>query len=330
MSEPLGAKDLPTLDSVRAAARRLDGVANRTPVLTSRTLNERVGAEIFLKCENLQRAGAFKFRGAYNAIVALSEEERSRGVLTFSSGNHAQAVALVGRLLGVHTTIVMPQDAPRSKLAATRGYGAEVILYDPEESSREALAERLRQERGMAVVPPYDHPQVVAGQGTAALELLADVGPLDLLVAPCGGGGLLSGTALAATGTPGCRVVGVEPELADDATRSFATGSVQTVRNPPTIADGLRTPSLGKVTWPLVRENVSAMVTVSEEEIVEAMRFLWTRMKVVVEPSGAVALAGVLSRGIAGASERVGVVISGGNVDLSLACALFTEAEPIL
>jgi threonine dehydratase len=251
-------------------------------------------------------------------------------VLTFSSGNHAQAVALVGRLLGIPTTIVMPKDAPRSKLAATRGYGAEVILYDPEESTREALAERLRQERGMAVVPPYDHAEVVAGQGTAALELLADVGPLDLLVAPCGGGGLLSGTALAATSVGGCRVVGVEPELADDATRSFATGAVQTVRNPPTIADGLRTPSLGRITWPLVRENVSAMVTVSEAEIVEAMRFLWTRMKLVVEPSGAVALAGVLDRGVARSGERVGVVISGGNVDLSLACALFSDAEPIL
>jgi threonine dehydratase len=322
--------ELPTLDSVRAAARRLEGVANRTPVVTSRTLNERVGAEVFVKCENLQRAGAFKFRGAYNAIASLSEAERSRGVLTFSSGNHAQAVALVGRLLGVATTIVMPRDAPKAKLAATRGYGAEVILYDPDETTREVLAERLREERGMAVVPPYDHPEVVAGQGTAALELLAEVGPLDLLVAPCGGGGLLSGSSLAAQGSPGCRVVGVEPELADDATRSFASGTVQSVRNPPTIADGLRTPSLGKVTWPLVRDNVSAMVTVSEQEIVEAMRFLWTRMKLVVEPSGAVALAGVLNRGIAGSGTRVGVLISGGNVDLSLACALFSDVEPIL
>ena len=322
--------ELPTLDSVRAAARRLDGVANRTPVVTSRTLNERVGAEVFVKCENLQRAGAFKFRGAYNAIASLPEAERSRGVLTFSSGNHAQAVALVGRLLGISTTIVMPRDAPAAKLAATRGYGAEVILYDPDETTREELAERLRQERGMAVVPPYDHPEVVAGQGTAALELLAETGRLDVLVAPCGGGGLLSGSSLAAKSSPGCRVVGVEPELADDATRSFRSGSVQSVRNPPTIADGLRTPSLGKVTWPLVRDNVSEMVTVSETEIVEAMRFLWTRMKLVVEPSGAVALAGVLNRGIAVGGERVGVLISGGNVDLSLACALFSDAEPIL
>ncbi|MBW3628738.1 MAG: threo-3-hydroxy-L-aspartate ammonia-lyase [Gemmatimonadetes bacterium] len=329
MVESSSGPELPTLESVHAAARRLEGVANRTPVVTSRTLNERVGAEVFLKCENLQRAGAFKFRGAYNAIAALSEAERSRGVLTFSSGNHAQAVALVGRLLGIQTVIVMPQNAPRSKLAATRGYGAEVILYDPEESTREAIAESLREERGMAIVPPYDHPEVVAGQGTAALELLAEVGPLDLLVAPCGGGGLLSGTALAGAGSSGCRVVGVEPELADDATRSFTTGTLQTVRNPPTVADGLRTPSLGKVTWPLVRSNVSAMVTVTEAEIVEAMRFLWTRMKLVVEPSGAVALGGVLNRGIAESGERVGVVISGGNVDLSLACALLSDAEPI-
>jgi threonine dehydratase len=321
---------LPTLESVRAAARRLAGVANRTPVVTSRTLNERLGAELFLKCENLQRAGAFKFRGAYNAIASLPETDRRRGVLTFSSGNHAQAVALVGRLLGIATTIVMPHDAPRSKLAATRGYGAEVILYEPEETTREALAERLREERGMSVVPPYDHPEVVAGQGTAALELLEEVGPLDVIVAPCGGGGLLSGSALAATGSPGCRVVGVEPELADDATRSFHSGTLQSVRNPPTVADGLRTPSLGKVTWPLVRTHVSDMVTVSEGEIVAAMHFLWTRAKLVVEPSGAVALAGVLSRGVVRPGERAGVLLSGGNVDLSLACALLGDAVPIL
>lgn len=322
---------LPTLQSVRLAAERLTGVANRTPVLTSRTLNDRVGAEVFVKCENLQRAGAFKFRGAYNAIAALSPDARARGVLTFSSGNHAQAVALVGRILGTRTTIVMPHNAPVAKLEATRGYGAEVILYDPAEASREELAMRLQAERGMALVPPYDHAEVVAGQGTAALELLEETGPLDLLVAPCGGGGLLSGTALAATSVPGCRVVGVEPELADDATRSFRTGMVQRVHNPATIADGLRTPSLGAVTWPLVRDRVAEMVTVTEEEIVDAMRFFWTRMKLIVEPSGAVALAGVLNRGIVRSGERVGVVISGGNVDLSLACALLSDAQrPIL
>src|SRR5687768_9378649 len=315
--------ELPTLDSVRAAARRLDGVANRTPVLTSRTLNERVGAGIFVKCENLQRAGAFKFRGAYNAIASLTEAERRRGVLTFSSGNHAQAVALVGRLLGIATTIVMPDNAPASKLAATRGYGAEVILYDPDETTRETLAATLQAERGMALIPPYDHVDVVSGQGTAALELMQEVDGLECIVAPCGGGGLLSGTALAATRLEACRVIGVEPMLADDATRSFNTGTLQTVRNPPTIADGLRTPSLGRITFPLVRAHVAEMRTVTEAGIVEAMRFLWTRMKLVVEPSGAVPLAALLADPGAFREMRVGVVISGGNVDLENACRLF-------
>ena len=229
-----GVPTLPTADDVHAAAKRLRGVAHRTPVMTSRTLDERLGATVFFKCENLQRAGAFKFRGAYNAVSLLSDEERARGVLAYSSGNHAQAVALTGRLLGVRTTIVMPDDAPTSKVEGTRGYGAEVILYDKETQSREALAAQLKQERGMSLIPPYDYADVVAGQGTAALELLEETGPLDALLAPCGGGGLLSGTALVAgTMSPGCRVIGVEPELADDATRSFRTGTVQTVHNPP-------------------------------------------------------------------------------------------------
>ncbi len=319
-------KELPTLESVRQAAARLKGVANRTPVLTSRSLDERLGARVFVKAENFQRGGAFKFRGAYNAISRLSDAERERGVLTFSSGNHAQAVALTGRLMGVRTTIIMPEDAPRAKLDATRGYGAEVVLYRPAEATREELATRMREERGMTLVPPYDHPDVAAGQGTAALELLEEAGPLDLLLVPCGGGGLLSGSALAATSVPGCRVVGVEPELADDATRSFRSGTLQRTHNPPTIADGLRTPSLGSITWPLVRQHVSEMVTVAEAEIVAAMRFYWERMKLVVEPSGAVALAALLHREELSRSGRVGVVISGGNVDLSLACALLTEA----
>jgi threo-3-hydroxy-L-aspartate ammonia-lyase len=314
----------PTLEAVREAADRLRGVANRTPVLTSRTLDGRIGRRVYLKAESFQRGGAFKFRGAYNAITRLPPEERARGVLAFSSGNHAQAVALVGRLLGIRTTIVMPDDAPRAKLEATRGYGAEVILYRPASESREALAERLRAERGMTLIPPYDHPDVVAGQGTAVLELLEEAGPLDLLLAPCGGGGLLSGSALAATSVPGCRVVGVEPELADDATRTFRTGTLHRVSNPPTIADGLRTPSLGQVTWPLVRRHVHDMVTVSEREIVEAMRFVWTRMKMVVEPSGAVALAALLHRPEL-RGGRIGVVVSGGNVDLATACALLAD-----
>ncbi|HEX2092058.1 MAG TPA: threo-3-hydroxy-L-aspartate ammonia-lyase [Longimicrobiaceae bacterium] len=318
---------LPTFDSVREAAERLRGVAHRTPVLTSRTLDERAGTRVFVKCENLQRMGAFKFRGAYNALSKLDDGERRAGVLTFSSGNHAQAVALSGRLLGVRTVVVMPENAPASKVAATRGYGAEVILYDPTRQSREEIAARLRDERGMTLIPPYDHPDVVAGQGTAALELLEETGPLDYLLAPCGGGGLLSGTALAARGAaPGCRVVGVEPELADDATRSFRTGELHRVHNPPTVADGLRTPSLGAVTFPLVRANVDEMRTVSEAEIVESMRFLWTRMKLVVEPSGAVSLAPLLAGLPEVAGKRVGVILSGGNVDLDAACALLAGA----
>jgi threonine dehydratase len=323
--------ELPGLDDVRAAAERLRGVANRTPVMRSRSLDERTGCGVFVKCENLQRAGAFKFRGAYNAISRLPAEARARGVLAYSSGNHAQAVALTGRLLGVRTTIIMPADAPRAKLAATRGYGAEVIEYDPAVTTREELARTIGAERGTTLVPPFDHPDVVAGQGTAALELLEEVGALDLLLVPCGGGGLLSGSALAATSVTGCRVIGVEPALADDATRSFRSGSLQRVHNPPTIADGLRTASLGRVTWEIVRERVSDMLTVSEAEIVEAMRFLWTRMKLVAEPSGAVALAALLFHDELRGSGRVGVIVSGGNVDLPAACALLNAAEaPIL
>jgi threonine dehydratase len=314
---------LPTAEDVRAAAERLRGIAHRTPVHTSRTLDGMAGARVFLKCENFQRGGAFKFRGAYNAVSLLSGEERARGVLTFSSGNHAQAVALTGRLLGVRVVVVMPDNAPAAKIAGTRGYGAEVVLYDPRERNREEIAAVLQQERGMALIPPYDHADVVAGQGTAALELMEETGPLDALFAPCGGGGLLSGSALAARDfAPGCRVVGVEPELADDATRSFRTGELVTITNPPTVADGLRTPSLGRITFPLVRANVTEMRTVSEEAIVEAMRFLWTRAKLVVEPSGAVPLAALLASRGELAGQRVGVILSGGNVDLAAACAL--------
>jgi threonine dehydratase len=314
---------LPTADDVRAAAERLRGAAHRTPVMTSRTLNDRLGAEVLFKAENLQRGGAFKFRGAYNAVSKLSDDERARGVLAYSSGNHAQAVALTGRLLGVQTVIVMPMDAPAAKIEGTRGYGAEVILYDKHGRSREEIAAELQQERGMVLIPPYDHADVVAGQGTAALELFEDTGPLDALLTPCGGGGLLSGSALAAGAlSPGCRVIGVEPELADDATRTFRTGELQSVRNPPTIADGLRTPSLGRITLPLVRAHVSDMRAVTEEGIVEAMRYLWTRMKIVVEPSGAVPLAALMADPDAFRGMRIGVVISGGNVDLASACQL--------
>jgi len=317
---------LPTADDVHAAAGRLRGVATRTPVLTSRTLDALTGAAVFLKCESFQRGGAFKFRGAYNAVSKLPDEERARGVLAYSSGNHAQAVALTGRLLGAKTVIVMPMDAPAAKLDGTRGYGAEVVLYDRYGRSREEIAAELQRERGMTLIPPFDHPDVIAGQGTAALELIAETGPLDVVMTPCGGGGLLSGTALAAkSASPGVRVMGVEPEAADDATRSFRSGELHTVHNPPTIADGLRTPALGHYTFPLVRANVDEMRTVSEREIVEAMRFLWTRMKLVVEPSGAVPVAAVLADPGAFHGRRVGIVVSGGNVDLGAVCQLFAQ-----
>lgn len=300
---------------VQEAAARLNGVARVTPVMTSRTLNERLGAEVFLKCENFQRIGAFKFRGAYNAMSRLTAEERARGVLTFSSGNHAQAVALTGRLLGIATTVVMPQDAPAIKREATKAYGARVILYDPRQRSREEIARELQQQQGFSLIPPYDHIDVLAGQGTAALELCRQAGGIDQLLVPCGGGGLLSGCAVAAKGVnPDCTVIGVEPEVADDATRSFYSGTLQTVKNPPTIADGTRTPSLGKITFPLVMSYVTAMRTVSEEAIMEAVRVLFYRQKLVVEPSGALGLAALLS-GRVRAQGRVGVILSGGNID---------------
>src|SRR4249919_675512 len=251
---------LPTFADIESAARQIAGAAHKTPVATSRTINKRTGAELFFKCENLQRAGAFKFRGAYNALSRFSADERRRGVVTFSSGNHAQAIALAGQVLDIPRVIVMPSDAPAVKRVATEGYGGEVILYDRDTEDREAIGQRLASERGLALIPPYDHPHIIAGQGTAARELIEETGPLDLLFAPCGGGGLLSGSALAANGmSPGCRVIGVEPAAGDDATRSFQTKSLQTVNNPKTVADGARTPSLGSLTFPLVMEHVSGM-----------------------------------------------------------------------
>ncbi len=300
-----------------AAAFRVREIAHRTAVATSRALDERTGARVFLKCENHQRVGAFKIRGAWNAVSQLRPEEKARGVLTFSSGNHAQGIALACREQGVRATVVMPTIAPAAKRAATEGYGAEVILYDPDETAREELASKLQEERGSVVIPPYDDLRIICGQGTAALELFDQAGKLDLLLVPCGGGGLLSGSALAAFGVaPTCRVIGVEPEVADDATRSFRTGILQTVKNPPTIADGTRTPSLGKLTFPLVRAHVSDMATVSEAAIAEAVRFLFHRTKEVVEPSGALGVAALLSGAVTPKpGERVGVILSGGNVD---------------
>jgi len=314
-----------TYADVEAAAGRLAGVAHRTPVATSRQFDALAGCHAFFKCENLQRMGAFKFRGAYNALAKLPADARRRGVVAFSSGNHAQAVALAGRLLDIPATIVMPADAPAVKVAATREYGAEVIFYDRAAGeSREAVAERVSREKGATVIPPFDHPDVVAGQGTAAKELLEDAGPLDYLFVCCGGAGLLSGCAVAASHlSPATRVIGVEPAAGDDAARSFRTRTLQRVDNPVTIADGARTQSMGAVTFPLVLRHVHDIITVTDAELVEAMRFLWERMKLVVEPTGALATAGVLSRAIDVRGRRVGIILSGGNVDLRAMASLF-------
>jgi threo-3-hydroxy-L-aspartate ammonia-lyase len=323
---PLAARDEGpvTYADVEAAAERLAGHAHHTPVFTSRTADTRTGGRLFFKCENLQRTGSFKFRGAYNALSRLSPDARARGVLAYSSGNHAQAVAYAGQRLGIHTTIVMPDDAPAVKQAATRGYGGEVVLYDPRAASREAIGKRLAADRGLALVPPFDHPHIIAGQGTAARELIQDVGPLDVLVVPCGGGGLLSGSALSARAlAPQCRVIGVEPEGADDATRSFHTRQLQRIEHPQTIADGARTPSMGALTFPLVLRHVDDMVTVSDEAIVRAVVFLWERLKIVVEPTGAVAAAAIFEHVVAAEGRRVGVILSGGNVDVKQAAAWF-------
>jgi threonine dehydratase len=295
--------------------------------MASRHLNRRVGAEVHLKCENFQRTGAFKFRGAYNAISRLSPRQRRRGVVTFSSGNHGQAVALVGSLLDVQTTVVMPADAPAIKRAATEGYGAKVVVYDLEQTTREAVAKDLQASGGLIAIPPFDHPDVIAGQGSAALELVEAVGALDWMLVPCGGGGLLSGSAIAAKGlAPGCRVVGVEPERADDATRSFHSGTLQTVHNPQTIADGTRTTSLGQITFPLVRRYVDDMCTVSEAAIAEAVRFCFARLKIVVEPSGVLGLAALLS-GAFEARGRVGVILSGGNIDAVMMGRILSDPD---
>jgi len=314
-----------TYEDIEGAAERLEGVAHRTPVATSRLFDELTGAQAFFKCENLQRMGAFKFRGAYNALSRLDADARGRGVVAFSSGNHAQAVALAGQLLGIARVIVMPADAPAVKVAATRAYGAQVVFYDRAAGqSREDVAQRIAKEKGSTVIPPFDHAHVIAGQGTAAKELIEDVGALDDLFVPTGGAGLLSGSAIAAARlSPGIRVIGVEPAGGDDAARSFRTKTLQRVENPQTIADGARTQSLGKLTFPLVMANVHDVVTVTDAQIVEAMRFLWERMKLVVEPTGALAAAAVLCAAAPVRNRRVGIIISGGNVDLKAAAALF-------
>ncbi|NJK68308.1 MAG: threo-3-hydroxy-L-aspartate ammonia-lyase [Microcoleus sp. CSU_2_2] len=302
---------------VVAAAKRLNGKCFKTPVLTSATFNKRTNSQVFFKCENFQRTGSFKFRGACNALMQLSAAEKQRGVLTFSSGNHAQAIALAAQLLQIPATVVMPADAPKVKQEATRGYGAEIILYDRTQVSREDLTAQIGAERNLTIIPPYDDARVIAGQGTTALELIAEVGELDLLLVCCGGGGLLSGCAIATkTLSPQCKVIGVEPAQADDAARSFRTKTLQTVTNPDTIADGARTPSLGKLTFPLVLHYVDDMATVSEDAIRSTMFFMWERMKIVVEPTGVLAAAALFDGIVKAENARIGVIVSGGNVEI--------------
>ena len=309
---------LPTLADVESAAQQIAGVAHRTPVATSRLVDDRAGAHVFFKCENLQRGGAFKFRGAFNALSRLSPDAARRGVVTFSSGNHAQAIALAGQVLDIPRVIVMPSDAPAVKRAATEGYGAEVVLYDRNCEDREEIGRGLARDRGLTLIPPYDHAHIIAGQGTTALELFDDAGPLDFLFVPCGGGGLLSGCAIAARSrSPDCSVIGVEPAAGDDATRSFRTRTLQTVRNPETVADGARTPSLGSLTFPLVLDYVSDMATVDDATLLRVMFYLWERLKLVIEPTGALGAAAALEGAHPIRGKRIGVILSGGNVDLS-------------
>ena len=303
---------------VEQAAARLAGAAHRTPVLTSSTANARLGAELFFKCENYQRMGAFKFRGAYNAIARFTDAQRAAGVLTFSSGNHAQAIALSARLAGIRATIIMPNDAPALKVQATKEYGGEVIFYDRYTENREEIARRLAEERGMTLIPPYDHPDVICGQGTAARELFEDVGPLDVLLVPLGGGGLLSGCALAASGlSPDCKVIGVEPEAGNDGQQSLAKGEIVHIGVPKTIADGAMVTHVGAHNFEVIKRRVDAIVTVSDTQLVETMKFFAERMKMVVEPTGCLGAAAALCGVVPVAGKRVGIVISGGNVDLS-------------
>lgn len=309
---------LPSYDDVVQASQNLQGVAHRTPVLTSASLNERLGAQVFFKCENFQRIGAFKFRGGYNALVNLAPEQRRAGVIAFSSGNHAQAVALAARMLGVSATIVMPYDAPVAKKAATLGYGARVIEYDRREQDREQIARELVQREGLALVPPFDHPHVIAGQGTAAKELFEETGHLDALFVPLGGGGLLSGTLLSAHAlAPECRVYGVEPAAGDDGRQSFISGQIVRIPQPSSIADGALTQALGQLTFAIIKQHAHDILAVDDTALCSAMHFFAERMKMVVEPTGCLGIAGLLANAEAFRGKRVGVMISGGNIDLA-------------
>lgn len=316
-------------DDISSAAERLAGVAHRTPIAASRTLDERTGAQVLAKCENLQRVGAFKFRGAYNAISRLSEEQMKRGVVTFSSGNHAQAVALVGKLLNTPTVIVMPNDAPAIKLAATRGYGAEVVLYDRVEQKREAIARQLADERGLTLIPPFDHPHIIAGQGTTALELLTDAPDLDGLIVPIGGGGLIAGCCIAAHALkPNLRIFGVEPDTANDSYLSLQKGEIVSTPQSHSIADGLLPTAPGQLTFPIMQQHLEGIVLVTEEELAAATRFMLLRLKLLVEPSGAAPIAALLAGKVSHvAGKKIGVVLSGGNVDPTKLVELLTSDE---
>jgi threo-3-hydroxy-L-aspartate ammonia-lyase len=308
----------PTFDDVAAAAARLAGHAHRTPVLRSTAIDELSGASLVFKCENLQKVGAFKFRGAFNALAQLDADQRRAGVVAFSSGNHAQAVALAARMLEIRATIVMPTDAPESKLRATRGYGAEIVSYDRHTEDREAIARRIAAERGAAIIPPYDHAAVIAGQGTATLELFDEVGELDLLFAPLGGGGLLAGAALVARArSRRCAVYGVEPEAGNDGQQSVRAGRIIHIATPSTIADGAQTQHLGQLTFPIIERDVAGIVTATDAQLIDAMKLFAERMKLVVEPTGCLGLAGARHGGVAIRGARVGVIVSGGNVDLA-------------
>jgi len=308
---------LPTYDDVVAASRRLEGVAHRTPVLTSRTVNDMFGAEVFFKCENFQRMGAFKFRGAFNALSKFDEQQRRQGVVAFSSGNHAQAVALSARLLGMPATIVMPHDAPHMKVEATKGYGGNVVIYDRYKEDREQIGRDLAQKHGLTLIPPYDHPDVMAGQGTAAKELFDEVGPLDAFFVPLGGGGLLSGSALSTRAlSPDCALYAVEPEAGNDGQQSFRSGKIVHIETPKTIADGAQTQHVGQYTFPIIQRDVTDVLTASDAELIDCMRFFAARMKIVVEPTGCLGFAAARQMKDKLKGKRIGVLISGGNVDV--------------
>ncbi|MEI7282306.1 threo-3-hydroxy-L-aspartate ammonia-lyase [Pectobacterium carotovorum] len=316
---------LPTYDDVVAAAERIDGYANKTPVMTSRTVNNAFGAEFFFKCENLQRMGAFKFRGAMNALLQFSDEQKAAGVVTFSSGNHAQAIALAAKLLGIPATIVMPHDAPAAKVAATRGYGGNVVEYNRYTEDREQIGNDLAKKYGLTLIPPYDHPHVIAGQGTAAKELLEETGELDALFVCLGGGGLLSGCALATRQlSPQCKIYGVEPLAGNDGQQSFRSGNIVHIDTPKTIADGAQTQHLGNYTFPLIRQNVDDILTVTDDDLIDAMRFYAERMKIVVEPTGCLSFAAARNLRESLRGKRIGIIISGGNVDISRYGAFLT------